>query len=222
MIRTLCITLVLMLCVTTGRAEPYWVAYEGNDFPENEGWMRLWYDGFAERSIEESVLVIDSLHDIAVADFYRLNMNGSLDPEPGEVFVLQWRLQVDQVIGLDDPGISVFSDERWTVGFNFSETTVYSGFEPGVSAAFEPGIFHEFELRSHNMQDYELFIDDELAIVGSFWLSLSASRVGWGDTVQGAASLSRWDYVRFGVVPEPPSVILLLCVAIVCCGVGRN
>jgi hypothetical protein len=25
-------------------ATPYWVAWEGDDFPENEGWLRVWGD----------------------------------------------------------------------------------------------------------------------------------------------------------------------------------
>ena len=34
--------LAVLLGVAAGAAwaEPYWIAYEGNDFPENEGWVR--------------------------------------------------------------------------------------------------------------------------------------------------------------------------------------
>ena len=31
------------------RGSPYWIAYEGNDFPESEGWERHAYGGGAER-----------------------------------------------------------------------------------------------------------------------------------------------------------------------------
>ena len=80
-------------------------------------------------------------------------------------------------------------------------------------APFEPGVFHEFELRTRDMRDYELYIDGNLAISGSFWLSLTWSRAFWGDSIQGGASLARWDYFRFGVVPEPNSLLALLAIA---------
>jgi hypothetical protein len=188
-------------------AEPYWIAYEGDVFPEEAGWWHIW-EGAAERSLEDGVLVIDSLHDIAIADFYQMHMYGELDPEPGELFIMEWRLKIDEIVGDRDPGVSVFSDDRWAVGFDFDETTIYSGFEPGVTASFEAGIFHDFRLVSWDMRAYQLFIDGDLAIAGWFWDSLTPSRVGWGDCVQGAASLSRWDYFRFGVVPEPGCALL--------------
>ena len=103
------------------------------------------------------------------------------------------------------------------MGFGFDETTIYSGFESGVNATFEPGVFHEFELRSEDMRSYDLLIDGELAMSGSFWESLSGTWVGWGDCVEGYASLSRWDYVRFGVVPEPQSLLLLIAIVLVAC-----
>ena len=41
-------------------AEPYWTAYEGNNLPENEGWLRLISHGGAIRIIEDGALVLDS------------------------------------------------------------------------------------------------------------------------------------------------------------------
>jgi hypothetical protein len=70
------------------RAEPYWIAYEGNDFPENEGWWHIWGPEPGERWIEDSVFVLDTLRDTHIADFYVMNMWGSLDPGPGETFVM--------------------------------------------------------------------------------------------------------------------------------------
>ena len=40
-------------------AEQYWIAYEGDDFPENEGWTRTISAGGAERWIEDGALVLD-------------------------------------------------------------------------------------------------------------------------------------------------------------------
>jgi len=137
-----------------------------------------------------------------------MNMYGNLDPDLGELFVMQWRLRIDEIHG-PDIGVAIFSDDRWAVGLSFEEGTVTSSFESGVSAVFEPWVFHEFEFRSNDMQAYQLYIDGDLAMEGSFWLSLTDSEVNWGDGVQGASSLSRWDYFRFGVMPEPSSALLL-------------
>ena len=210
MIRMLCFTTVLALAVSVGRADPYWIAYEGNEFPENEGWTRITGPlGGAQRFIENGALVLDSRASTSIVDFYRREMNGQLDPDPGELFIMQWRLKIDEVVGLYDVVAGVFFDENWAAAFQLNEDTIFSTFEAGVSASFQPGVFHDFELRSADMRSYELYIDNVLAIQGSFWLSLQGSRVGWGDGVQGAASLSRWDYVRFGVVPEPGAVLLM-------------
>jgi hypothetical protein len=209
MIRIVCIIPLIVIVASAATADQYWIAYEGDGWPEDEGWWHIWGDEQAHRWIEDGALVIDSLHDIGIADFYEMHMNGQLDPEPGETFVLQWRLLVQQVVGFRDPGLGVFSDEMWAVGFEFDEGSILSVFEYGVAAKFEPGIFHRFELRSGDMRHYDLWIDGEPAMSGDFWHALSRSTVGWGDFVQGSASLSRWDYVRFGVVPEPESATLL-------------
>ena len=36
-------------CADAANAEQCWIAYEGNDFPENEGWRRIYgnEDGYA-------------------------------------------------------------------------------------------------------------------------------------------------------------------------------
>jgi hypothetical protein len=213
MIRTLGVVMATLLVISAARAEQYWIAYEGNDFPENEGWTRIWFDPQAERWIEDDALVIDSRASVSTCEWYEWHPDVT-DPGTGEVFIAQWRLLVEEVtIGPYDPTVGIFSDDRWAVGFHFGEERIESVFEIDVSAAFEPGLFHDFELRSPDMRTYELYIDGSLAIQGSFWLSLMSSQVGWGDTIQGAASLTRWDYFRFGVVPEP-SPALLLTVAV--------
>ncbi len=207
MTRILRFLVVSLVVVSAVSADQYWIAYEGNDFPENEGWLRISY-GQPERWIEDGCLVIDSRGSVSWVESYRLEMQGNLDPGPDELFVMQWRLRIDEAYGADI-GITVFSDDKWGAAFQLDADTISSVFEPDTSAPFLPGVFHEFELRSSDMRSYELYIDDDLAIEGSFWFQLIESRVGWGDGVQGAASLSRWDYVRFGVVPEPSSALLL-------------
>jgi len=197
-------------CAFPAAAEEYWIAYEGNDFPENEGWTRLWSGPPAERWIENGSLVIDSRASTATTEWYEWYPQ-PLDPSLGEVFIMEWRLRVDEMVNSwPDISVGVFSDERWAAAFHLYEDTIESVFEEDVSADFQSGVFHEFELRTSDMRTYELYLDGALAIEGSFWLSLTSSKVGWGDTVSGAASLARWDHFRFGVVPEPSSAVGIL------------
>ena len=104
----------------------------------------------------------------------------------------------------------IVSDDLTGVGFIMSETTIWSLHEANISATFAAGEYHEFELRSWDMRRYDLNIDGIPALEGKFLEVFGPPRIVWGDLVQGGASLTRWDHVRFGVVPEPPSGILLV------------
>lgn len=183
------------------RAAPYWVAYEGNDIPENEGWWRVYSGGGANRWIEDGSLVLDGSADLAINDLYRYNQY-PMDPEPGELFVAEWRFSIDEIISGPDPGIGLFSDDSWAVGFSFSDDCVRSEFED-VWTPFEFDGFHELRLTSWDMRNYRLEVDGEALCGGAFLPVISASVIAWGDSIQGGASLTRWDYFRFGVVPEP-------------------
>jgi len=207
-----CLTALGMLISTAGAA-PYWIAWEGNDFPENEGWTREYGDenghgqGGAVRSIEDGSLLLDGRRHPAIYDSY--TMSRAVDPGSGEMFIMRWRLRVDEVSVHEDPIAGVFSDESWAVAFQFSETSAISTFETNNGVDFEPGVFHRFELRSWDMRSYELRINDSVALTGDFVHVFTASEVAWGDGAVGSASLSVWDYVEFGVVPEPGGAISL-------------
>jgi hypothetical protein len=206
---------LLLLPASAARASPYWIAYEGNDFPENEGWLRFTGQGGAQRWIEDGALVIDSRADPFICDYYQRRHGGGLDPGPGETFVLQWKITVDEVkVGSSDATIALFSDDKWGVGLSISETQIWSAFEPGVSAPFTPYVAHEFELRSTDMRSYVLTIDGQPTIQGSFWLSLVSSEVSWGDDVVGSSGLAHWDYFRYGVVPEPQTGFLMAFISL--------
>jgi hypothetical protein len=203
------LTVLLYATVPIATAELYWVAYEGNDYPENEGWTRVVGGGGSGRSLEDGALVLDSRKGMSNFDLYQ--MSRAIDPGPSEFFRMEWRARYDMVAPRTDPGMSVFSDESWAVAFEFSDVDMRSVFEPGVTASFAPGVFHEFTLVSSDMRLYEVYIDGVSALVGAFDHVFSASRVGWGDVIQGAESVSRWDYFRFGVVPEPSAACIAVC-----------
>jgi len=206
---------------STAGAEQYWCTYEGNDLPENEGWERQWGDPYgpggpgAIRTLADGVLTMDSLFDQSIYDFARIRRPGELDPGVGEVFVAEWRLKVDEVTGdYYDPSVSVNSDDSWIVGFGYYRDRIASKFEDNVWIPFAPDVCHDYKFVSWDMRTYELYIDGDLAHVGTFWDGLTESYVAWGDVVSGAASRSHWDYVRFGVIPEPASFVMLLALGI--------
>jgi hypothetical protein len=198
------LVLAFMLAIAA-RAEEYWIAYEGNDFPENVGWYRVYAAGGAQRSIQDGILVLDGSASVSINDLYGMP-RASIDPGPNEQFRSEWRCAIDQLVGTRDPGIAVFSDQSWGLGFTWSRHFIRSGFE-FVDIPFEFVGMHEFVLTSTDMRQYQLFADGDLLREGNFVQVASRSTVTWGDSVEGAASVSRWDYVRFGVVPEPATAV---------------
>lgn len=193
-------------------AAPYWVAWEGDDFPENEGWERVSgpQGAQANRTLANGVLTYDSLFDIDVFDFSRMTMPGKFTVEPGETFVVQWRLRVNEAYGVlpYDPGFALSSDDDWSLGMTFGLSELKFAFVGGL-VSYTPNAFHEYEVRTDDFRAYRLYIDGDLVNEGSFFEpSPVRSQIAWGDAVQGARSLANWDYFRFGVVPEPTSVLL--------------
>ena len=213
------LVLISALCAFTASAtaEPYWITYEGNDLPENEGWTRYWGNADGEyqgdgaiRTVEDGILTMDTLHDPWIYDYAQLFLPGQIDPEPGELFVMEWRLKIDQVDGSIDPSIGVCSDTAMSVWFVFDEDSFYSHHEGSDEIPIVPGVFHEYRMISPDMEVYELYVDGDLALAGTFWQGVGFSEIGWGASGQPLASRSHWDYARFGVIPEPSSMLLIL------------
>ena len=211
--RTLfCIAAALGMLVAQAGAAPYWISWEGNDFPENEGWERI-VNGPqpAERTLADGIMTMDGLADRQIDDYYR--MERLIDPGPGEEFVMQWRIRVDEIIGhplaLYDPGVAVWSDDDWEVSLLFGTDFVYS-FHENILISVDPDVYHTWEFRSSDMRTYDLMVAGALIHTGFFWEpTFERSKVTWGDKARGAASLADWDYFRFGVVPEPSSALLI-------------
>ena len=208
------LALISTLCAFTASAtaEPYWITYEGNDFPENEGWQRHTTEPPVQRWLEDGSFFIDSRGILASVDNYTIYFDEGLDPEPGETFIMNWRLNVHEADPWEDPGVYVKSDDLWSLAFLFDEDTLRSFYEPNVYVELEPYVYHEFELHSTDMRSYELYVDGDLAIEGVFFEGFFSPCVGFGD-ITSSGSLAAWDYFRFGVIPEPApwlmAVILL-------------
>ena len=106
------LVLVVLMCPAV-RGEQYWVAYEENDFPENEGWTRVMSDGGADRALDTGDFVVDSRRSVAIVDYYSVERD--IDPAAGDVFMMEWGLTVSQVSAREDPTVVVFSD-NWLDG----------------------------------------------------------------------------------------------------------
>ncbi len=199
------VVLLLLLGPLVARAD-YWISYEANDWPENEGWDRWVYGGGAQRSLVDGTLVLDGRASIDIADVYRMDIPAP--PGTGQIFTAQWRLRVSDVAGYSDPVLIVSFSPTGAVVLRYSEEAVYSTLEGAWIADFQPGAFHEYLLVTTDVVTYSLYVDGALAHSGNFVGPWSESVVEWGDGVLGASSLSEWDYVRFGV-PEPATGLLL-------------
>jgi hypothetical protein len=180
------------------------------------GWDRHWGvhvppgdpNSVPERSIEDGVFVLDTTCDIWLYDYYQIER--SIDPAPGELFVAEWRVAVDELSGYYDAGIVMARDNPpGHVSFYFRPDSVVVRTE---DLEFDIGEgFHSFRFESQDMEEFDLYVDGGLLHHGFFESeSLLQSYVAFGNGTAGASSLSQWDYVRFGVVPEPHTALLLL------------
>jgi hypothetical protein len=201
----------LGVLVAQAGADEYWITYEGTDFPENEGWWRVYSGGGAERWIEDGMLVLDGLADLGIDDLYGYNQY-PIDPGPAELFVAEFRFAIDEIISGPDPGIALFSDESWAVLLSFSDESIRSELE-NETFDFDFVGFCAFRLTSADMRHYTLEADGEVIREGVLDQVISASVLSWGDAIVGGASLTRWDYMRFGVVPESFTLIMVLITA---------
>ncbi|MBU0618096.1 MAG: hypothetical protein KKI02_10300, partial [Planctomycetes bacterium] len=95
----------LGLLVAPAGAEQYWITYEGDDFPENEGWERRTREGGAVRWLEDGALVLDSTGSLWITDSYR--HEDIRRPESGELFVAEWRMRVDEFVDYYDAVVNL-------------------------------------------------------------------------------------------------------------------
>ncbi len=212
--RQIIVVLLGLGAAAVATAEQYWVSYEAeNTFPEDEGWMRYALAGGAQRWFDDGALVIDSRASPSITEVYAwYRPVGQFDPQaPNEWLSVSWRLRIDELQGFFDPTVGVYSDDHRAVAFDFRTDRVYEASEGAPIATFEAGLYHEFEVRTVDVLTYNFYVDGVLAHTGSFWSSVgSTSFVSWGSNTLGGASLTHWDYMRFGVAPEPLTFWLVL------------
>jgi hypothetical protein len=206
------LTVLLVAVAATAarvRADQYWISYEGNDLPEKAGWSRYSSGPGVKRWLDDGRLLVDSRSDPLLTEIYTTERKGAVDPGVGETFVASWRLLAEDV-HLFGATLAITSDNSQSVYFIFDESMVVSARQPNLRFVYEPLVFHEFELRSDDMREYQLYVDGAPAFEGQFSMASTASWVAFGDMVVGGSGLVSWDHVRFGVVPEPSACVIVL------------
>ncbi len=213
----------IILLASAAGATPYWIAWEGTDWPENQGWTRSYNNNGDLRSLHLGVMTLDGVSMPGGSDSYSIARPGATDPDPGELFLMQWRLRVVEVpANRYDPMVGVLSDDGWIVLITYSMSRFVLPNESITLIDFEPGLFHSYELRSADMRTYHLFVDDVLVRVGAFTSVVTQSKVAWGDGGVPTSSVSDWDYFRVGVVPEPSSAMTVALFGVVAARVRRK
>ncbi len=201
----------------TAWGAPYWVAYEGNVFPEEDGWDRVVVDltgnnpPGAVRGLGGGRLRIDSSRSPLIEDFYEIQR--SVNPGIGEMFVAEWAVDVVSLtnpVGFSDVNVIIAPDQGGTLALLMAPDRIES-LREGWSVDLPTSGYHAYRLVSFDMETYELWADGVFLRSGTWDLvSLNQSFVQFGDVSLGAelTSISDWDYFRFGVVAEPTSATL--------------
>ena len=189
-------------------ATPYWIAWESDDWPENQGWDHQSYNYYggplATRTLNGGTMTSDGSASPGIVDDYFMYRAGAIDPAPGEEFVLQYRMRVDASTDYPwDVGASVFSNDGRFIGMRSTLDRVRPSVAPTWEISFEPGQFHTYEIRSTDMRECRFFLDGVLLHDGHFVQGATPAYVAWGDCCVPAASAATWDYLRFGVVTAP-------------------
>ena len=190
------------------KADTFWVRWD-DGWPEQQGWKRYSSNPPAKRWLEDGKLFIDSRADWFISEIYGQDRPGMMRLQPGQTFTVRWRVKVHEVAAYTDPAVYLRSDDYYDVKLSLGVDGIHSFYEPGKWAPFARGQFHEFAFDSSDMRTYRLHIDGKLAFEGAWFESLpGVPGAGWGD-MSSDRSLAEWDWLEYGIVPEPAGALLL-------------
>jgi hypothetical protein len=198
----------MVLGAVAAQASPFWVTWD-QGWPEGQGWSHSTSGPPAQRWLDDGLMYVDTRAQFGTYDQYG-QAPATLLPGPGETFVTEWRTLVYECAPARDVGVLVEAEDQYTVNFVMNADSIYNLYEPGQGASFAPGVFHDFMLESASMRSYVLYIDGTAALQGNFFESLfPGPLVDWGN-FGGCKSLTAWDHVAYGILPEPSAAIWLL------------
>jgi hypothetical protein len=218
----------LLLCPAASLGNQYYVGYEGDTLPEEQpGWERVYGHGGAERSIQtdetgNSFLVIDSLSGPLIYDFAEYER--PISPGPGERFFAEWRVLILEPHDDRDQGVAIAADDGAILAFEYGYDRVLVAGDVQRFLDFEGGLFHTYRFESDDMRHYTVSSDEVPFDSGRMFDGLLGPYVAFGDAMAGPGgqgSLAIWDYMRFGVTPEPGALLGAIFVGFCACD-GRR
>ena len=211
------VLIVLAVSSPLAVADTWWYTYEADGtFPEQEGWARNVMGGGAQRWFEDGAFVLDASASPGIVDFYAKGMPSLPDPnDPMQAFVCEWRLRVDAMTGYWDPTFFLLFEGHGDILLGYEMGQIYSLHEHQYIAAFQPSVFHSYRIVTNDMTTYTFALDGVVVYTGEVSVWAPSSVVQFGDTNTGSGAVSRWDYVRYGVIAVPEPGSLLLCVTAV-------
>jgi hypothetical protein len=201
------------------------ISYEGTVFPETEGWRRSTSLLYSDRTIENGWLVqraeviptppyLDTQED----DFYYHSLAAF---SGASFFFLEWRVEADgpsSAIASVAPA-SIVAYGSFGIGYHFTIADdqirlIRDNLLPIVFVDIEPGVPHTYLLELYGSDLYQFFIDGQLIDSGvpEGAYPTPDSEIVFGAraaTPEGVTTV-RWDYIRYGVIPEPATAALLL------------
>ena len=216
---TVCLMLLAVGSLAVS-AEEFYLRYDANDFPENEGWERQFSDpgGQIEREIDSGIFRLDTRASTSLYDFYAIQ-SPTFDLLPGEELRVSWRMETvdtQTTYGLSDVAVGITNSTSAFTKFYLAPDFVSEdeelGGDPEHVYAFDQGVPHSFLFVTSDMQEYDLFVDGVFAFHGALHGNalIGPLHVWFGDTTVGRSSLSRWGWIEIAVVPEPHAGLLLV------------
>ena len=194
------------------------VSYEAKSFPEQNGWKRIERSYWPDRWLDSGWFVLNPKiwHPDPPRqgedDFYRRELDEFAGSE--SLFV-QWRVEttgIREEIDAVAPASIVASGQRGVrYHFTISRDLVrfIRGAEyPLVWVEIEPGVPHTYRVEIRGEEHYAFWIDGVLIDEGEPTqrpYPTEDSFMIWGARAAWVESVTRWDYVRYGVIPEDGS-----------------
>lgn len=201
--RRLVLALFAGMAAGVVEADEFWIEYDGNVPPEQDGWTRYHNGGpvmLASQPINGGgyAWVIDTLAYPQTYNHYTRDV-GLVLLKPGENFVAEWRVMVHGSI--DDSWLNI-ADMNLSGGFGatFGQSSCQIA---GTTFAITPLEFHTYRVESSDLKTFHFSLDGKPLSIYTSPVSMAGVRVLFGDWTSGGfgtpTSRGFWDYVHFGV-----------------------
>jgi hypothetical protein len=192
------------------------VSYEGTSLPEDQGWERIEVLFPADRWLQDGwffqqpEIVAPGPPQVGEEDFYR---HSFADFAGVQTFFVEWRIETDgtqQGIPNVSPA-SLVAGGRMGIFYHFTIAEDQVRFiDSDLSVLLidiQPGVPHTYRLELFADALYVFYIDGENidSDVPEGPYPTSDSRITFGARAGVEDSTTRWDYIRYGTIPEDGS-----------------